>query len=58
MSLDFKSVKDGRSVAKWLKELKNKSGVYVIRERGWLGQVLYVGESHTGDLLLKSHSTL
>jgi hypothetical protein len=50
MSLEFRSIKEGRAVAAWVKALKNKSGVYIIRERGWLGNVLYAGESHTGRL--------
>lgn len=54
MSLNFQGVKEGHQIAKWVKELKGKSGVYVIRERGFLGRVLYIGESHTGRL----HSTL
>jgi excinuclease UvrABC nuclease subunit len=32
----------------WVKALRKKSGVYIIREPG--GPVLYVGESHTGRL--------
>ncbi|MCE9579989.1 MAG: M23 family metallopeptidase [Deltaproteobacteria bacterium] len=31
----------------WVRALRGKSGVYVIRERG---EVVYVGESHTGKL--------
>jgi len=50
MSLEFRLVKESRAVAEWVKALKNKSGVYIIRERGWLGNVLYAGESHTGRL--------
>ena len=50
MSLEFRPVKEGRAVAQWVKALKKKSGVYIVRERGWLGKVLYVGESHTGRL--------
>jgi excinuclease UvrABC nuclease subunit len=50
MSLEFRSVKEGRAIADWVKELKGKSGVYIIRERGFFGSVLYVGESHTGRL--------
>jgi len=54
MSLEFRSVKEGREIAPWVKELKGKSGVYLIREKkGFLffaGEVLYVGESHTGRL--------
>ena len=50
MSLNYQPVKEGREIAKWVKELKGKSGVYVIRQRGFLGTVLYIGESHTGRL--------
>jgi excinuclease UvrABC nuclease subunit len=50
MSLDFRSVKEGHAVAEWVKALKNKSGVYVVREPGFFGGVLYVGESHSGRL--------
>jgi excinuclease UvrABC nuclease subunit len=50
MSLEFKPVKEGRDVAKWVTTLKGKSGVYVIRERGFWGSVLYVGESHSDRL--------
>lgn len=32
----------------WVRDLRGKSGVYVIREPA--GRVLYVGESHTGRL--------
>jgi len=36
----------------WMAELANSSGVYAIRERGLFGggRVVYVGESHTGNL--------
>ncbi len=50
MSLEFRPVKEGRSVAEWVKGLKGRSGVYLIRERGFFGAVLYIGESHTGRL--------
>ncbi len=50
MSLEFRSIKDGRQTAKWVKALKGKCGVYVIRERGFLGEVQYIGESHSGRL--------
>jgi excinuclease UvrABC nuclease subunit len=54
MSLEFRAVKEGRAVAQWVKELKGKSGVYLIREKfGFLffaGEVVYVGESHTDRL--------
>lgn len=34
-----------------VRALANKSGVYAIRTRGWLfSTVVYVGESHTGNL--------
>ena len=41
MSLEFRPVKNGRAVAEWVKALKGKSGVYVIREPGFLGEVLW-----------------
>jgi excinuclease UvrABC nuclease subunit len=50
MSLEYKPVKNGRAVAEWVIALKGKSGVYVIRESGFWGNVLYVGESHSGRL--------
>jgi hypothetical protein len=50
MSLEFKPVKEGRAVAEWVKALKGKSGVYLIREQGIFGSVLYAGESHSGRL--------
>lgn len=50
MPLNFRAVKEGRSVAPWVKALKGKSGAYLIRERGLLGSVLYVGHSRTGRL--------
>ncbi len=50
MSLQFHPVKEGHEIASWVRALKGKSGVYVIRERGFLGSVLYIGESHTGRL--------
>lgn len=36
--------------APWVRALAGKSGVYLIKESGLAGQVLYVGESHTGRL--------
>ncbi len=50
MSLEYRPVKNGRAVAAWVSELKGKSGVYVIREPGFFGEVLYLGESHTNRL--------
>ena len=54
MSLEFRPVKEGRQISDWVKALKGKSGVYLIREKnGFLffaGEVVYVGESHTSRL--------
>lgn len=54
MSLDFQPVKEGRAVAPWVRALKGKSGVYLIRQKeGFLffaGEVLYCGESHSDRL--------
>ncbi len=54
MSLEFRPVKEGRQIADWVKALKGKSGVYLIREKSdWIifaGDVVYVGESHTDRL--------
>lgn len=37
----------GNDYPDWLRNLRGESGVYVIREAG-SGEILYVGESHTG----------
>jgi excinuclease UvrABC nuclease subunit len=54
MSLEFRSIKEGRAIAPWVRALKGKSGCYIIREKnGFLffaGEVLYIGESHSGRL--------
>lgn len=57
MSLVVSPVKEGRQIAEWVKGLKGKSGVYVIREKVGviaefldMADVLYIGESHTGRL--------
>ena len=50
MSLEFRPVKEGRAVAEWVKALKGKSGVYLVREPGIFGEVLYLGESHSNRL--------
>jgi excinuclease UvrABC nuclease subunit len=54
VNLEYRPVKEGRQIADWVKALKGKSGVYVIREKnGFLffaGEVLYIGESHSGRL--------
>ena len=54
MSLEFRPVKTDRQLADWVKALKGKSGVYLIREKSdWIifaGDVVYIGESHTNRL--------
>jgi excinuclease UvrABC nuclease subunit len=54
MSLEYRPVKEGRAVAAWVRALKGKSGVYLIREKNgfifFAGDVVYVGESHTDRL--------
>lgn len=41
----------GEAYPKWLRALKRTSGVYAIRTKGILwSTVVYVGESHTGNL--------
>jgi excinuclease UvrABC nuclease subunit len=40
---------DRSRYAPWLRELRHQSGIYVIRDRR-TSTVLYVGESHTGQL--------
>lgn len=39
----------GADYPAWVRKLKGKSGVYLIRNAG-SSKVLYVGESHTGNL--------
>lgn len=62
MTTQSKRFSDYRSVegsvpgdfARWVRNLRRKSGVYVIRARGFVTgkprKVLYVGESHSGKL--------
>lgn len=50
MGLEYRPVYEGGKVAQWVRDLKGKSGVYIIRETGFVGNFLYVGESHTGRL--------
>jgi len=50
MSLQFRPVKEGRSIAGWVKTLKGKSGVYIVQERGFWGKLLYIGHSHSDRL--------
>ena len=45
--LTFRPLGDSGRYPEWLRELKERSGVYVIRERG---EVVYVGESHSDRL--------
>lgn len=43
--------KKGEQFPKWLRDLDGKHGVYAIRTRGFIfSTVVYVGESHTGNL--------
>jgi len=47
--LSYRSVgAPGEPYPEWVRELKGSSGVYVIRDPA--GEILYVGESHTGRL--------
>ena len=54
MSLEFRPVKEGRQIADWVKALKGRSGVYLIRKKTdflfFNGEVVYIGESHTNRL--------
>jgi hypothetical protein len=50
VSLNFKPIKNGHSFSPWVKELRGKSGAYIIRSPGILGEILYIGESHTNRL--------
>ena len=46
MSLNYRSIGlDGEPWPAWVRELKGKSGVYVIKSHGSDGDVLYVGSS-------------
>jgi excinuclease UvrABC nuclease subunit len=49
--MEFRPVQDKPGqYSSWVRELGGKSGVYVIKEAGFLGEVIYVGESHSGHL--------
>jgi len=48
--MNFQDLMDGRKYRPWVADLAGKSGAYVIREKGFLGEILYIGESHTGRL--------
>lgn len=47
--LRFAPVWEGTRYAAWLQQLDDRSGAYVLRSIS-TGEVLYVGESHTGKL--------
>ena len=48
MGLEFRKPYDGRgNVQPWVKTLGGKSGVYIIKMDG---QIVYIGESHSGKL--------
>jgi excinuclease UvrABC nuclease subunit len=48
--MNFQELMAGRNFSPWVAELEGKSGVYIIREKGFLGSIVYIGESHTGRL--------
>lgn len=52
MNLNYSDAYDARGLpAKWLRRLRNRSGVYVIRKKALIfATVLYVGESHSDKL--------
>lgn len=47
--LNYRKPYEGGRAAAWLNDLRNQSGVYIIRSMD-TGETLYVGESHTGRL--------
>jgi hypothetical protein len=48
--LDYRDPRgEGKRFARWLNDLRNMSGAYVIRSKTG-HEVLYIGESHTGRL--------
>lgn len=48
--MNFQELTDGPKYRSWVADLAGKSGVYVIREKGVFGDIVYIGESHTGRL--------
>ncbi len=51
MALEFKTIElSGGRFPDWVQGLKGKSGVYIIRDKAIIEEVIYVGESHTGRL--------
>lgn len=50
IAMNFQDLMEGRKYRPWIAALAGKSGVYIIREKGFLGSILYIGESHTGRL--------
>jgi excinuclease UvrABC nuclease subunit len=49
-AMNFQDLMEGRIIRPWVRELSGKSGVYIIREKGLWGGIVYIGESHTGRL--------
>jgi len=47
--MTYRDPRPGGRFAPWLNQLRHRSGVYVFRSK-LTGRVLYVGESHTGNL--------
>jgi excinuclease UvrABC nuclease subunit len=48
--MNFQDLMAGYNFSPWVAELEGKSGVYVIREKGFFGSIVYIGESHSGRL--------
>lgn len=48
--MNFQEVYQGSQPAPWVRDLTGKSGCYLVKEKGILGSVIYIGESHTGRL--------
>ena len=48
--MNFRPIGERGAYPDWVRILARSSGVYVIRSKGLLGQIEYVGESHTGRL--------
>src|SRR5580704_12158716 len=50
MEITYRDLMEGRKFSPWVHELARKSGVYMIKEKGFLGDILYIGESHENCL--------
>lgn len=50
--MTFRALGKAGAYPAWLRALRGRSGVYVVRELGWFGpgSIAYVGESHSGRL--------